>query len=370
MTPFSSTIAFNDFDLPIVLDRDSDYLNELRRILNSYLKQVQQISNLPNSVKCSTSRNISLILDCVEDYFNYDIATASNKISSILNKYKNSPFFISQVCSNYAFKGISKHTGMPNFYRARKGNFEFQINDLLHIPLNKRGIISTQRFSIPGIPCIYLGTTSYVCWLELDKPLDNELNISSFNIPNIKVLNLALTQHLINGHSNVLDTEDPSSPEVKKLFHMIELWPLVCATSFRIKEANRIFKSEYIVSNLIMQNIVKLDVDGVAYISKKVKNDSMSFPQAVNLAIPIKKPVSNQAYGELCRKIKITDPVNFGEFIKIKHRLMNNLTSLVNQFEGFSTRIDFAGEQIDYHTLDFSKLDDYLLSKDFKTPTF
>lgn len=80
-------------------------------------------------------------------------------------------------------------------------------------------MVSTQRFSIPGVPCLYLGTTSYVCWLEMDKPHDSEFN--------------------------------------------------VYATSFSIKNKERKFKSEYIVSQLIMQCLSELLIDGIAYASKK-----------------------------------------------------------------------------------------------------
>lgn len=367
---FKETIAFNNFNLPIVLEQDCLYYDSLKHTLENYLTEVAFIQNLPLSVVVNTFNNIKLILDSVEHYYNADITAASQKINTILQRYQNSSFFVSNANSSYAFKGIIPFNLNPNLYRARKGNLEFQLNDFLHIPLDARGKIATQRFSIPGVPCLYLGTTSYVCWLELDKPIDNELNISAFEIPNIKILNLALTQQLINGHSNQLETIDPNDSDVQKLFHMIELWPLVCSTSYRIKEENRVFKSEYIISNLIMQNLTDFQIEGVAYISKKIKNDSNSFPQAVNLAIPIKSSPSPQSYGDVCRYISLSTPVNFGEFVKIEHLLTYPFTSLVNRFEGYSSLIEFAGNRIIYQKLPFSKFDDYLLSLNFHTPNF
>ncbi len=70
---------------------------------------------------------------------------------------------------------------------------------MLHIPFCNRELVSTQRFSVPGVPCLYLGTTSYVCWLEMDKPQDNIFNVSAFELPeNLNILNLVIDHHLIN----------------------------------------------------------------------------------------------------------------------------------------------------------------------------
>src|SRR5690606_13295688 len=110
-------------------------------------------------------------------------------------------------------------------YRARIGSGNFSKTDFLHIPFNKRGLVSTQRFSIAGVPSMYFGLTSYVCWLELDKPADNLFNIAAYELPKVmKVLNLAIPQSMINGYSN-------DDNLVDQFISMIELFPLVIATS-------------------------------------------------------------------------------------------------------------------------------------------
>lgn len=55
------------------------------------------------------------------------------------------------------------------------------------------------------------------------------------------------------------------------------------ATSYRVKEVNRTFKSEYIISQSIMMACKKLGYSGVAYYSKRV--DDIAFARcAINLA--------------------------------------------------------------------------------------
>ena len=82
---------------------------------------------------------------------------------------------------------------------------------------------------------MYFGLTSYVCWLELGKPLDRDFNVASFEINNnIKVLNLAINQMLINSLSTI-----PINGQ--NIGSLIEFFPLVIATSYKVKEENRSF---------------------------------------------------------------------------------------------------------------------------------
>lgn len=131
---------------------------------------------------------------------------------------------------------------------------------------------------------MYFGATSYVSWLELGKPADNEFNVSSYKVSGeTKVLNLAITQHLINGLAAFNDDW------LKDALSLIELFPLIIATSYKVRDNNRSFKSEYIISQLVMQCLPLLDTEGVAYISKRVDDDSFNTPICVNVAVPMKK---------------------------------------------------------------------------------
>ena len=55
--------------------------------------------------------------------------------------------------------------------------------EMFHIKYELRGKVQTQRCSFPGLPCLYLGCSSYVCWLELNRPqrlMINEWNYSNY----------------------------------------------------------------------------------------------------------------------------------------------------------------------------------------------
>ena len=73
----------------------------------------------------------------------------------------------------------------------------------------------------------------------------------------------------------------------------MKLLMLTIATSYRIKEAGRTFKSEYIISQSIMMACKRLGYDGVAYYSKRVSDEIFAFC-AINLALFVDYKVNFQ----------------------------------------------------------------------------
>ena len=72
--------------------------------------------------------------------------------------------------------------------------------------------------------------------------------------------------------------------EENRVHCWLKLYMLTAATSYRIKEEGRTFKSEYIISQSIMMACKRLGYDGVAYYSKRVY-DEVFARCAINLAL-------------------------------------------------------------------------------------
>lgn len=361
-------IELNDFNLPIFINNDFEYESELQKKLEEFLFAIKNRKFVNEKTYKKIEKNTYNILTAIKYYYDADISKAKKLINEILICYKDNKLIVSKLNDSRALRGITKvsltndsssiSTGSLSFFKARLGIENFNKKDFLHIPFNKRGIVSTQRFSIAGVPCMYFGATSYVCWLELDKPADREFNISSYEVPlDTIVLNLAITQMLINGLSN----REEMHEDVKT---MIELFPLIIATSFNVRECPRSFRSEYIISQLIMQCLSELKIDSVAYISKKVENDSANYPYCINLAIPMKKKQDSQNYSEFARRILFTNPINLAEFKNLMDR--SNLEKRKKSFANLynkTQKISYLGKRVKYDSLEFSGLDDYLVNE-------
>ncbi len=85
--------------------------------------------------------------------------------------------------------------GDDSLYRVRCSDSELsERKDMFHIPFHLRHLVGTQRYSIAGLPCLYLGTSIYVCWQEMGKPDLNKMYLSRFkcvNSDNVKVINFS-----------------------------------------------------------------------------------------------------------------------------------------------------------------------------------
>lgn len=300
----------------------------------------------------------------------------------------NDEFIVSDINKSFAFRGMSnfkecmsiyennteiqnnydKMNEPPlNFFKARDSVKKIERKDMLHIPFNSRGLVATQRFSMPGIPCSYFATSSLGCWLEMNMPNKDTFWISSFSLnKELKVLNLCIQQHQINGSCSLIKKQE----EFDLAMQEIKIWPLVCATSFSVLEKNRNFKSEYIISQLIMQCLKEFGIDAIAYNSKKMV-DFYAYPQCVNLAIPaISKDVD--LYSDISNHIELTEAISFGEFSRLKnfqvasksyvnkiYGEMNEITKLKSEHD----KVNLMGEKISYSESQFGKFDNYLVSQ-------
>jgi hypothetical protein len=75
-------------------------------------------------------------------------------------------------------------TGLEFGFKARKAKLgeapPTSREDMFHIPFEKRQLVKDQRYSIHGIPSIYLGSSIYDCYLELGKPSLDEFWVSLY----------------------------------------------------------------------------------------------------------------------------------------------------------------------------------------------
>lgn len=366
----SKPIELNNYKLPIRIHTDVDYQKELIKKLDSYLIDIKGRLLVNDEVFNKTQENCNKIKQAIELYYDANISGSKECILKILKSYKNDDYIVSNLDNSSAFRGLTQIFPNPytdhlaqgelSFFKARIGTDNYNKYDFLHIPFNKRGIITTQRFSIAGVPCMYFGLSSYVCWLELGKPQDREFNVASYKIPsNIKVLNLAISQMLINGLSNIDSLNN-------KVSSLIEFFPLIIATSFKVMENNRGFRSEYIISQLIMQCFSELEIDSVAYISKQVESDYNTFPFCINLAIPMKNNQGNN-YSEFAENVNLTKPINFAEYKNFVRQPSPkyNIASYANLWD--DQNLYYINGNIKYNQLLFSKFDDFLFNETHKS---
>lgn len=207
---------------------------------------------------------------------------------------------------------------------------------MLHLPLKLRSKSGNYRFSIPGNPSLYLANSSYGCWIETGFPSENNFNVSPVLLDGTqKVFNLAVS---------IRDFHALNNFEENRVHCWLKLYMLTVATSYRIKEGGRTFKSEYIISQSIMMACKRLGYDGVAYYSKRVY-DEIFARCAINLALFIDY---NGDYSELIKHMKMDDAFNYGLYKQLRPSLTWREHELRSTHTGFITYIGSYDRQYPY----------------------
>lgn len=399
------------FLFPMEVENDSDYLIELKSIFNRYQDFLR--SELPNlyilnsqsdnanwdidMILKKTDTTCKKIIDCIELYYRGRISQSQRIIKEIINSIRVSDqnnFFVSTLNQSYATRNMAsfpflsimsdavnwnqKKSSIPlSLFRARTDQVSHYY-EMGHIPLNMREKIGTQRFSIPGIPCLYLGTSSLDVWEELRRPSFHDLNVCAVSLTEqgkqLSVLNLSTDMYLIkNIHYALTKMPQMETTIRSKLYNLLEtlycIWPLVCATSFKVIQSTKLFHSEYIISHLIMLNLKEFNIDGIAYTSKRIMphGDGWSFPQLINIAIPVFDAGKNPIHGKVYESFKFTNPKNFAKYIISE----DHETDLISKYSHYCKISDdnmpcnykhviIDGEEIDYKNTPFCRFDNYL----------
>lgn len=213
------------------------------------------------------------------------------------------------------------------YYRVRKGNGkQFQRHEMFHIPFEERERVTTQRFSVPGLPCIYLSNSVYVCWEELRRPEIAKMQISRYKLENIRYrfLDISLTPssmcQTLESISSKESAEFSKRTQEEALdswnkgsLNFIMRWPLIAACSIKVKKEDGAFKPEYIFPQFLLQWVThNKNFDGIKYFSVEANMiDNFNYSKLINYAIPVKTVATSGYCKELKQSFSLTNPVSW-----------------------------------------------------------
>ncbi len=202
-------------------------------------------------------------------------------------------------------------------YRVRrdsKGSLSRE--DMFHIPFELRHLVSTQRYSVPGLPCLYLGGSLYTCWAEMGRPPFHELHASAYWLDKdqlVRILNFSDRPRRLLFYVGLDGGVSNETPIVDLLSTHLILWPLMALCSICVKHINAAYKPEYMFPQLVLQWITKEhNYDGVCYFSTHV--DAVTTTNVLapcNLVFPVRSIQSTGRCDYLRTKFRLTEPHNW-----------------------------------------------------------
>ena len=342
-----------DLYAPYVVGTDEDYYKDLRtkyKLLYDVAKTAGADEESLKIIKKYSDK----VKESIRLYYGGSISKSHNIIRRLVKGCEGDTLAVNTIINSAAFPG-TKGTEIQ-FFRARLGDDvkSYKAKDMLHLPLTMRGKTGNYRFSIPGIPSLYLGNSSYACWIELGCPADYKLNVAPVVLEgNQKIFNLAVMSR------NWWELDEL---EESKVHCWLKLIILMMATSYTVEESGRIFKSEYIVSQSIMLACKELGYDGVAYFSKRVSDEVFAFA-AINLALFA--PYQNgRKYSAVCEHIKVDDSFNYSMYKQLGRINRECTYELRLLHSGVRTNIGEYREerQFQYATTEFCAFDKFLFA--------
>lgn len=334
---------------PFILDNDCDYEDDLRKKYNLVLSQAKKAGADEESIRIIRKFRTK-ILESVKCYCKADIAKSNTIIEKLIQDIGEDPFAVAALRDSYAFPGDRRQE--LQFFRCRVGDPSkaYSVKDMLHLPLKMRAKTGNYRFSIPGNPSLYLANSSYGCWIETGFPAENDFNVSPVLLDGTsKIFNLAVS---------IRDFHALNELEEERVHCWLKLYLLTIATSYRIKETGRIFKSEYIVPQAVMMACKKLGYDGVAYFSKQVYDEIFALC-AINLALFVNY---DGEYSDIVRHMKMDDSYNYALYNQLLSSLKYKDYDLRSVSTGFTTNIGSYDRQHPYRETEFFSFDKFLFS--------
>lgn len=312
-------------NLPVVR-KNEDFRDDVKNCLSEYTANVNSIDvdlfeseaekqDIVAKIQ-EQSKRISEIIDL---YYAGQHAIAFGEFRQLVNNgiLTNIQLYTVQQQSIEEYhdeEGKLKSIEVPTiWFRARifDNKQDHTFKEMFHIPLNKREIVNTQRYSAPGYPCLYLGNTIYSCWEEMHRPRFDDIMFSGFKVKqNFKVYDLRIPQR--------------SCFEGDCFKQVLQCMPLIIACMIQVKNYNYPFKPEYIIPQLLIDTIIcnnrkdwkdkhgPCDMPwGVIYTSTHISKD---FPYGTeyleNIALPAIKIDGDKNYCEvLASFFDVSDPL-------------------------------------------------------------
>lgn len=159
--PWIEKIDFQKFAMPLVVKRDNEYYPGIVEKLDDLVFELERCG-ASDKIVLAVKEYRKKIISSIILYYQGDLVDAQLIVNEMLDEFNDAAPAITDINSSIAFPGGGPDYSEVQFFRARLSEnvVEFSSEDMLHIPFNKRHIVKSERFSIPGLFAKYNGEES------------------------------------------------------------------------------------------------------------------------------------------------------------------------------------------------------------------
>ena len=170
MTPFE----FLDHDSvkrPIEWGDTDDMLRRVKERLDEYVTVARKLdqTEIPTDKRVSIDHIDSIcnkIWLALKSYLRGDLSSAYRSMDDLFRQTA-----LSDLVTSMSQIGRPVSGGRAVSFRLRESQSPLlNSGELFHVPIQRRHLIESNRFSVPGLPTLYLGGSLLTCWHELGCP--------------------------------------------------------------------------------------------------------------------------------------------------------------------------------------------------------
>lgn len=363
-------IGFQKFSTPFTVKRDNEYFPKLKEMLFNLVSEIES-NGAEKQIVDATRDYVEKITRSIELYYQGNLVDAQLIVNEMITEFGEVAPAVTDINGSIAFPGGGPDYSEVQFFRARLSEnvVEFSANEMLHIPFNMRHVVKSERFSIPGLPCLYLGNSSYVCWVEMGCPADHRFNVAPVILDNSqKVLNLTVTISSLYAFKE--EVHNMSEEEADKhVIDLLRLMILTFCTSYKVTEGNRNFKSEYIMPQMIMLACKSSNLDGITYYSKQIPYESFACTVGVNLVL-FATYNGEELLSSICDHLDIGTAFNFAMFRQLLPCQMYKEYNLRIMSSPYINNVGTQSHWFPYRETQFFEFDKYLFANWSRTKSF
>ena len=313
-------LKFTKKYFPLIRSDNEDFESYINNILDEYQIIVNESVELFDREQFIDSAYIELGREKFIDSFNFLSEAISAAITLYLNGFPNRAFDrLRHAMSKIQYKDKSIEylngstivgNGSYKFYRIRESDSKHSLSrsELFHVPFSQRRKIHTKRYSIPGLPSLYLSDSIYVAWEELGRPKFDQIQVARFELDkNFSILNLTTEIYCKEVYLNTII----NSPAIKlqnggtftgydEALKAVFMFPLILACSVKVNNNIDVFRPEYIVPQMLLQWITSNSkFQGICYTTSHINFTNNNFEGNFrNYVIP-----STEREKDYCSKI-------------------------------------------------------------------
>lgn len=305
------------------LDRGCEKINIfMERIFDDYIEKIKSVNEKDNpTIDAITIESIKGVVDVIQKECQKILNILKLSEEGLMYQMHKEAFQLFDIIKDYLPETHSGNWIIETYYRLRAGDdFDCLRKEMFHIPISLRQKVSTERYSVPGYPCLYIGSQAELCWYECKQP--EKFTVCKVKIPQGKEEHLHLidfSEALIPlKHSffawfyNNKENEVELSKIRRYFINMMISMPLRAACSVEVKYKDDTFKEEYIMPQLLLQWVREnKEFDGIKYQSSVSAKGKVNYLCGHDIVMPTTKFRKDGLCEVLTKQIEVATPVRF-----------------------------------------------------------